>query len=50
VVKLALRVLVFIGLVAVAALTSLLLFPGLKEGASQEEVPALGQGRQHRGL
>ncbi len=39
--KLALRGLVFIGLVAVAALALLVLFPGLKEGASQEEVPAL---------
>ena len=39
--KLALRVFVFIGLVAVAALALLLLFPGLKEGGSQDEVPAL---------
>jgi len=40
-VKLALRGLVFIGLVAVAALAFLFLLPGMKEGASQEEVPAL---------
>ena len=39
--KLALRGLVFIGLVAVAALAFLFLLPGMKEGASQEEVPAL---------
>ena len=38
---LALRIIVFIGLVAVAALALLLLLPGLKEGVSQEQVPAL---------
>jgi hypothetical protein len=40
-VKLAFRVLVFVGLLAVAALALLLLLPGMKEGVSQEEVPAL---------
>jgi len=40
-VKLPFRGLVFIGLVAVAALAVLFLLPGMKEGASQEEVPAL---------
>ena len=39
--KLVLRCLVFVGLVAAAGLALLLLFPGLKEGMSQEELPAL---------
>ena len=39
--KLALRILVFVGLVVVAGFALLLLLPGLKEGVSQEEVPAL---------
>lgn len=39
--KLALRIAVFIALVAAAGLALLLLFPGLKEGMSQEELPAL---------
>ncbi len=39
--KWALRALVFIGLLAAAAAALLLLFPGLKEGVSQEELPAL---------
>jgi len=40
-VKLALRILVSAGLIAVAALAVLARLPGLKEGVSQEEVPAL---------
>jgi hypothetical protein len=39
--KLALRILVFVGLLAATAVALLLLFPGLKEGVSQEELPAL---------
>ncbi len=39
--KWALRALVFVGLLAAAAVALLLLFPGLKEGVSQEELPAL---------
>jgi hypothetical protein len=40
-VKLVLRIVVFIALVAAAGVGFLLLFPGLKEGMSQEELPAL---------
>lgn len=39
--KVAFRILLFIGLLAVAGLALLLLLPGMKEGVSQEEVPAL---------
>jgi hypothetical protein len=39
--KLTLRILLFIALVAIAAIALLLLLPGLKEGVSQEELPAL---------
>jgi hypothetical protein len=39
--KLTLRILFFVALVAIAAIALLLLLPGLKEGVSQEELPAL---------